>query len=81
MHIISKQLQAAAQAWPHVTPNVTPILFVPRNEAEYDRLVSILNQLIDQVGSDELHPLASLMDVVGALVEQYDDQHHADPFS
>jgi len=70
-------LQEAAQVW----PNVTPVLFVPHNEVEYDRLVAILNQLIDQVGSDESHPLASLLDVMGALIEQYDDQHASEPFS
>ena len=58
-------------------PNITPILFVPTTPDEYHQLVGILNQLIDEVGNNETHPLASLMEVVGALVEQYDD-HHAD---
>jgi hypothetical protein len=44
-------------------------------EEEYDQLVAFLDELIDQVGEDENHPLASLMDVVGTLVEKYKDDH------
>jgi HTH-type transcriptional regulator / antitoxin HigA len=33
---------------------------VPQNEAVYEQLVQFLDQLIDQVGEDETHPLASL---------------------
>jgi HTH-type transcriptional regulator / antitoxin HigA len=43
--------------------------------AEYDRLVSILDQLIDRIGEDELHPLTSLMEVIGVLIEKYEDEH------
>jgi HTH-type transcriptional regulator / antitoxin HigA len=45
------------------------------NEAEYDELSILLNQLIDEVGEDESHPLAPLMDVVGVLVERYEEEH------
>lgn len=38
-------------------------------------LVGVLDGLIDIVGEDENHPLASLMDVVGALIEKYEDEH------
>ena len=48
-------------------------MFVPQNEGEYDRLVAMLDNLIDQVGEDEAHPLASLMDVLSALIENYEN--------
>ena len=44
-------------------------------ETEYNWLVSVLDQLIDQIGEDESHPLASLMEIVGALIERYEDEH------
>ena len=47
-------------------------VFVPHTEADYDRLAAILDRLIDQVGEDENHPLASLMEVVGVLIENYE---------
>ncbi len=37
--------------------------------------MEILDALIDQVGQDETHPLASLMELVGVLVEKYEDEH------
>ncbi len=55
--------------------SVNKILYVPHTEAEYNRLVGILDQLIDQVGEDETHPLASLMEVIGVLVERCEDKH------
>ena len=45
------------------------------NDTDYMRLVGVLDQLIDQIGEDDSHPLASLMEVVGALVEKYEDEH------
>jgi HTH-type transcriptional regulator/antitoxin HigA len=58
--------------------SVQKILYVPHTEEEYDRLVQILDQLIDQVGEDETHPLASLMEVIGVLIERYEDEHVAE---
>ncbi|MGI8500265.1 MAG: hypothetical protein ACR2LR_03890 [Hassallia sp.] len=49
--------------------------FVPHTEEEYDRLVEMLDRLIDQVGEDESHPLASLMEVIGVLIENYETEH------
>ncbi len=42
-------------------------------ETEYQISVKILNDLIDQVGEDESHPLASMMDVLSALIENYEN--------
>jgi HTH-type transcriptional regulator/antitoxin HigA len=50
-------------------------LFVPHTESEYQQFVGLLDTLIDEVGEDESHPLASLMEVVGILIEKYEDEH------
>ncbi len=68
-------LDATVREVEQVWPSVAKILYVPHDDTEYDRLVSVLDQLIDQVGEDELHPLASLMEVIGALIERYEDEH------
>ena len=47
-------------------------LVVPRNEEQYDRLMAWLDKLIDEVGENESHPLASLLDVWGVLIERYE---------
>lgn len=51
-----------------------PALFVPRNEREYRQLVKLLDRLIDEVGEHENHPMASLMEVIGVLIEKYEDE-------
>ena len=50
-------------------------VYVPHSEQEYHRLVALLDSFIDEVGEDESHPLASLMEVVGVLIEKYEDEH------
>ena len=57
----------------------TEFIFVPTNEAEYDRLVELLDELIDIVRDDEEHPLAKMMDVIGVLIEDYEDEHIPEP--
>ncbi|MDL1893833.1 hypothetical protein FBQ87_13245 [Sphingobacteriales bacterium CHB3] len=56
-------------------PAVSEFVFVPQNEAQYNRLVQLLDELVDEVGEDESHPLASLMEVIGVLIEKYEDEH------
>ncbi len=56
-------------------PELSQSLFVPHNDADYQRLVTLLDELVDEVGNDESHPLASLMEVIGSLIEKYEDEH------
>jgi len=58
-------------AWSSLAERV----YVPHSEEEYRRLVALLDSFIDEVGEDESHPLASLMEVVGVLIEKYEDEH------
>ena len=64
----SLDLNQTIAAW----SSITQAVFVPHNEQEYERLVQMLDRLVDQVGEDETHPLASMMDVVCALIENYE---------
>ncbi len=65
------EMETVEQVW----PTLAPLLFVPHNERDYDRLVQMLDTLIDLVGEDEDHPLASLMEIIGVLIEKYEDEH------
>lgn len=58
-------------AWSSIAETV----FVPHTKQEYKHLVELLDSLIDQVGEDENHPLASMMDVIGVLIENYEAEH------
>ena len=50
-------------------------IYVPHSEEEYRQLVALLDSLIDEIGEDESHPLASLMEILGVLIEKYEDEH------
>ena len=65
------EIQAAQDVW----PMLAPVVFVPHAEREYQQLVALLDNLIDVVGENENHPLASLMEVIGVLIEKYEDEH------
>ena len=67
----TSELETVEQVW----PNLAPLLFVPHTEREYERLVQMLDTLLDVVGEDESHPLASLIEVISVLVEKYEDEH------
>jgi HTH-type transcriptional regulator/antitoxin HigA len=68
------QIEKAFQVWPQVEPT----LRVPHNEREYRQLVKLLDRLVDEVGENENHPLASLMEVLGVLIEKYEDENVAE---
>ncbi len=71
MTIITKEMQ---QNW----VNVRPLLTI-RNERDYDRAVARLNELLDEIGSNEKHPFYDLLDTLGTLIQAYDQEHYPMP--
>ena len=69
--MLATKIQQVTTAW----PSLSGLLYVPHTENEYQETVDLLDNLIDQVGEDENHPLASLMEVLGVLIEIYEDDH------
>ena len=68
-------LEAQKEKAFHLWPSMAPVVYVPHTEEEYERIVALLDQLIDEVGEEESHPLASLMEILGVLVEAYEAEH------
>jgi HTH-type transcriptional regulator / antitoxin HigA len=66
-----RNMGSTLQAW----STLSGLVYVPHSEEEYCRLVALLDDLIDEVGEDETHPLASLMEIVGVLIERYEEEH------
>lgn len=64
-----------AEAMAH-WPFVAPLLRRPRTEADYQAMVEALDAVLDAGGADESHPLASLADHLGNLIEEYEAEHH-----
>lgn len=65
------KIQEVTTVW----PAISEVLYVPHTEKEYQEVVKLLDNLIDQVGEDETHPLASFMEILGVLIEKYEDDH------
>ena len=71
---IATQINELLPAWKGLRKSV-PFFGPIRNERDYARMQALMDGLLEQVGDDEDHPLADLLDVVGALVGQYEDEH------
>ena len=53
---------------------IAPLLTI-RNEREYDVAIGRMNELLDEIGTNEKHPLYSLLDILGALIYVYEEDH------
>ena len=71
MSVLTKNI---ANHWATISP-----LLTIRNEREYDQAVERLNSLLDEIGSNERHPLYGLVDTLGTLVHVYEEKHYPMP--
>ena len=67
MSVITKDLQTHWQ--------VLGLILTIHTEDEYDQAVARLNMLIDEVGTEETHPLYELLDTLGTLIHAYEEKH------
>ena len=70
MEEVKKFAEAVQPYWAIMEPVLTV-----RTEADYDRAVARLNELLDDVGDDATHPLYGLLDTLGTLVHAYEIEH------
>ena len=73
MSVLTKDIQTH---W----ASIQPILSI-HNEREYDLAIKRLDELLDEVGDDEKHPLYGLLDTLSTLIEVYEEQHYPIPES
>jgi HTH-type transcriptional regulator/antitoxin HigA len=71
MTLVNEELQ---EHW----TNIAPLLLI-RNEREYNAAVKRLNELLDEIGDNEKHPLYSLLDTLGTLIHAYEEEHYPIP--
>ena len=46
-----------------------------RTEAEYSRAVAVLDNVVDEIGQHETHPLADLAETLALSIEAYENAH------
>ena len=73
-HIQMKYLLPAWETFRSAT-DITPI----RDEAHYQRMVAMLEALLDEATGDENHPAMGLVDIVGDLIEDFETERHPLP--
>ncbi len=65
------ELERLSEAW----TQMGEVLSVPHTEAEYLRISAFLDLVVDEVGEHDSHPLASMMETLGTLVDAYEREH------
>ena len=58
----------------NVWPQVKSVFSVPSNVREYNKLCRVMDDLVDEVGENEDHRLAPLLDTIGSLLEVYEEE-------
>jgi HTH-type transcriptional regulator / antitoxin HigA len=71
---MNTQLKEVAKVW----PSIQSVFSVPHNKKDYNKLVNMLDSLIDEVGNNASHPLSRLMETIGSLIESYESQNYPD---
>ena len=69
---MNSQLEDISKVW----PTVKAIFSVPHTESEYQSLVNTLDNLVDEVGNNQNHELAPVMETIGNLIENYEDRKY-----
>jgi len=69
---MNSQLVNIEKIW----PTINSIFSVPHSEKEYNALVETLDSLIDEVRNNQSHKLAPVMETIGNLIENYEEQKH-----
>ncbi len=68
---MNTQLENISKVW----PSVKAVFSVPHSDEEYQHLVKTLDYLIDEIGDNENHELSPVMETIGKLIDNYEDQN------
>jgi len=75
--MISAATKQIVQAWDTIQSHI-PISPI-RDEQQYDQAVEKLNELLDIVDDNEAHPLYDILDTLGTLIHDYEENHYPAP--
>ncbi len=68
---MNTQLENISKVW----PSIKAVFSVPHSDKDYQSLVKTLDYLIDEIGDNENHELSPVMETIGKLIENYEDQN------
>ena len=62
----------------HWTP-IRHLVSVPKTDQQCERMIELLNTLLDEVGENQEHPLYPLIETLGTLIEEYETRTLPEP--
>ena len=65
------ELEKVKSVW----PDIKDLLSVPQDKRHYTKLVKALDELVDEIGENEKHPLVPLIETIGSLIEIYENEN------
>jgi HTH-type transcriptional regulator/antitoxin HigA len=72
---LTPNLAATIKVWPTVSKVVSTL----RTEEQYNKAVKLLDELIDKVSEKPNDTIESLIDMLGTLIEDYENKHVPEP--
>jgi HTH-type transcriptional regulator / antitoxin HigA len=72
---LAPNLAATIKVW----PTVSKVISTLRTEEQYNKAVKRLDQLIDKVSEKPNDTLDSLIDILGTLIEDYENKYVPEP--
>ncbi len=67
---MNTELENISKVW----PSIKSVFSVPHSDKDYQSLVKTLDYLIDEIGDNENHELSPVMETIGKLIENYEEQ-------
>ena len=68
---MNTQLENISKVW----PSIKAVFSVPHSDKDYQLLVKTLDNLIDEIGDNENHELSPVMETIGKLIDNYEEQN------
>lgn len=74
MHAVVRNIDEVTRAWKELEARVSVKLSAIRSKRHYQAMIEFMNELLDEIGDRESHPLAGLLDVVTMFVRDYEER-------
>lgn len=70
--VAARQIEALTPAWRELEARTPVKLRAITGDRHYRAMVVFMNRLLDDIGDDESHPLAGMLDIVTTFVHDYE---------
>ena len=71
-HTVAHKLEKLAAAWSDVQARAPVKLRAIQGERHYRGMIQFMNELLDEIGDRETHPLMGMLDIVTELVHDHE---------